>query len=255
MIHPSAIVADSAKIGDGVEIGPYCVIGEQVNIGPGCRLASHVVINGKTTIGEGNRFFQFSSIGEEPQDLKYKGESTELLIGDHNTFREFTTIHRGTGAGGGQTVIGNHGLFMAYVHIAHDCRVGDHVVFSNAASLAGHAEVGDYAILAGFSLVHQFGRVGEHAFSGMASALNRDLPPYVLASGNPVRAVGINKEGLKRRGFSEETIARLHKAFKLMFRSTNREQANEQLSALEQASAEVARLRAFVAASKRGVVR
>lgn len=255
MIHSTAIIHSAASLADDVEVGPYTVIGPDVTIGAGTVIGPHVVINGPTTIGQANHIFQFSSIGEDPQDLKYAGERTELIVGDRNSFREFTTVHRGTETGLGKTVIGNDNLFMAYVHIAHDCVISNNVVFSNAASLAGHAEVGDHAILAGFSLVHQFGRVGEHAFSGMGSALNRDLPPYVLASGNPARAVGINKEGLKRRGFSTETIQALHKCFRLMFKSTDKVQANAEIEKLSDLHPEVERLVTFIKKSERGVVR
>lgn len=255
MIHATAIIDPSATLAEDVEVGAYSVIGPNVKIGSGTVIGPHVVINGPTVIGRSNRVFQFSSIGEDPQDLKYDGEQTTLEIGDHNIFREFTTVHRGTETGIKKTVIGHHGLFMAYVHVAHDCVIGDHVVFSNAASLAGHAEVGDYAILAGFSLVHQFGKVGEHSFSGMGSALNRDLPPYVLASGNPARAVGINKEGLKRRGFSTDTIQALHKSFRLMFKSTDKAGSAPELAALVETHPEVERLVTFVKNSERGVVR
>ncbi len=255
MIHPTAIIDSAASLADDVEVGAYSVIGADVSIGSGTVIGPHVVINGPTTIGKSNHFFQFSSIGEQPQDLKYAGEITELVIGDNNTFREFTTVHRGTVTGIAKTIIGNDGLFMAYVHIAHDCVIGDNVVFSNAASLAGHAEVGDHAILAGFSLVHQFGRIGEHSFAGMGSALNRDLPPYVLASGNPARAVGINKEGLKRRGFEPETIQALHKCFRLMFKSSEKIEAKNEIEELSKKYAEVERLVTFVKKSERGVVR
>jgi len=253
MIHATAIVDPAANLADDVEVGAYSIIGADVSVGAGTVIGPHVVINGPATIGKSNHFFQFSSIGEQPQDLKYAGERTELIIGDHNTFREFTTVHRGTVTGIGKTVIGSHGLFMAYVHIAHDCVIGDNVVFSNAASLAGHAEVGENAILAGFSLVHQFGKIGEHSFAGMGSALNRDLPPYVLASGNPARAVGINKEGLKRRGFEADTISALHKCFRLMFKSADKNES--EIQQLSDTHPEVERLVTFVKKSERGVVR
>lgn len=255
MIHETAIIDSSATIHDDVEIGAYTIIGPDVEIAAGCVIGPHVVINGPTKIGANNKIYQFASIGEDPQDLKYKGERTTLTIGSGNTFREYVTVHRGTVTGISETIIGNNGLYMAYVHIAHDCVVGDNVVFSNCASLAGHAEVGDYAILAGFSMVHQFTRVGKHAFAGMASGMNRDLPPYVLGAGNPGRPVCINKEGLKRRGFDEELIKALHKAFKLLFKSADREAANNELESLSKHFPEVAHMVKFVKESDRGVVR
>ena len=252
MIHATAIIDPAANLAEDVEVGAYSIIGADVTIEAGTVVGPHVVINGPTTIGKSNHFFQFSSIGEDPQDLKYAGERTELIIGDHNTFRECTTVHRGTVTGISKTVIGNHGLFMAYVHIAHDCVIGDNVIFSNNASLAGHAEIGNHVTLAGFSMVHQFGRIGDHAFGGMACGLNRDLPPYVLAAGCPARAVAINKIGLKRRGFNSDTISALHKCFRLMFKSPDKnEKELEQLSSMHP---EVEQLVTFVKKSERGVV-
>ncbi len=255
MIHKTAVIDASATIHDDVEVGAYTVIGPDVEIDSGCVIGPHVVITGPSNIGKNNKIFQFASIGADPQDLKYAGEKTSLIIGNDNTIREFVTINRGTETGIGKTVIGNNGLYMAYVHIAHDCVVGDNVVFANCASIAGHVEVGDHAILGGFSLVHQFGRVGVHGFAGMAAALNRDLAPYVLVGGNPARAIGINKEGLKRRGFSDETIQALHKTFRLLFKSTDRDAASEDLKKLSAEFSEVSRLVKFVKESKRGVVR
>jgi len=255
MIHETAIIDAGATIHDDVEVGAYTVIGPDVEVGSGCSIGPHVVITGPTKIGQNNKIFQFASIGADPQDLKYAGERTSLIIGDNNTFREFVTLNRGTETGIGKTVIGSNSLFMAYVHIAHDCVVGDNVVFANCASIAGHVEVGDHAILGGFSLVHQFGRVGIHGFAGMAAALNRDLAPYVLVGGNPARAISINKEGLKRRGFSEDTIQALHKAFKLLFKSVDRDAASEDLKRLSEEFSEVAHLVKFVKETKRGVVR
>jgi len=218
LIHPTAIVADTATIADGVEIGPYAVIGDHVQIDTGTVIGPHVVVKGPTKLGKNNRIFQFASIGEQPQDLKYNDEPTELIMGNNNTIREYATINRGTVGGGGVTRIGNDNLLMAYIHIAHDCQIGNDVVFSNGASLAGHVEVGDHAILAGFALVHQFCTVGEHAFLGLNSVANRDLAPYMIAVGSYATARGINKNGLRRRGFSEEVIQALHHAYMTLIR-------------------------------------
>ena len=218
MIHPSAIIDPSAKIAEGVSIGAYAVIGEHVEIGAGTRIGSHVVIHGPVSIGKNNRIFQFASLGEEPQDLSYKGEPTRLVIGDRNTIREYVSFNRGTPKGGGVTKIGDDNLFMAYVHVGHDCIVGNKNVFANSASLAGHVELGDQCILGGFSLVHQFTRVGSHAFTSMAAAINRDVPPFVIVSGNYARSFGINKVGLKRKGYSAAEIDAIFKVYKLMVR-------------------------------------
>ncbi len=256
MIHSTAIVDSTAIVSDDCEIGPYCLIGADVEIGSGCKIRSHVVINGPTRIGKNTTFYSFSSIGEAPQDLKYNGEPTTLLIGDNNTIREYVTLHRGTVDGGGVTKIGNDNLLMAYTHVAHDCIVGNKVIMSNAASIAGHVVVEDNVILGGFTCVHQFARVGAHAFTGMATAANRDIPPYVIASGNLARAVGINKEGLRRRGFSPETIAALHKAFRTLLKSSkSRDEAVKELSSLASDYAEVQQLVDFITSSERGVVR
>lgn len=255
MIHPTAIIDSSANIAEDVDIGPYCVIDAEVSIDTGCEIGSHVVIKGPTEIGKNNRFFQFGSIGENPQDLKYNNEPTRLIIGDNNNFREFVTVNRGTVTGNHDTVIGNNGLFMAYVHIAHDCIVKDNVIFSNGASLAGHVTVHDNAILGGFTLVHQFAEVGTFAFTGMGTALNRDLPPYMLASGNHAQAIGINKEGLKRHGFSEDAIRALTTAFKALVKSRNREKGMETVKPLVEKYPEVAKFVGFIVSSERGIVR
>ncbi len=254
-VDPRAIVDDSATIAAGVSIGAFSVIGADVHIGEGCEIGPHVVINGPTRMGKDNRVFQFASIGEAPQDLKYHGEPTELVIGDRNRFREFVTINRGTVSGNYKTVIGNDGLFMAYVHVAHDCIIGNNVIFSNGASLAGHVTVDDYAILSGFTLVHQFAHVGAHSFTGMGTALNRDLPPFTVASGNYASAHGINKEGLKRRGFSPETIAAINKAFRVLIKGKDRKRALDELDELKQQHAEVQQFIDFVVGSERGVMR
>ncbi|MBC8520086.1 MAG: acyl-ACP--UDP-N-acetylglucosamine O-acyltransferase [Gammaproteobacteria bacterium] len=219
MIHPTAIIDESAIIADRVEVGPYSVIGPDVAIGAGTKVESHVVIKGPTTIGENNHFFQFSSIGEDPQDLKYHGEPTLLEIGDNNTFRECCTVNRGTVGGGGVTRIGDHNLIMAYVHIAHDCIINNHVILVNNASLAGHVVIHDHVILGGFTLVSQFITIGSYAFSTMGSAINKNIPPYILVSGNLARPVSLNLIGLKRKGFDSEARKAMKQAFKMMFHS------------------------------------
>ncbi|MDD3517240.1 MAG: acyl-ACP--UDP-N-acetylglucosamine O-acyltransferase [Chromatiales bacterium] len=259
MIHPLAVVDPAARVAEGVSIGAFSVIGPDVSIESGTRIGPHVVISGHTRIGRDNEILQFASVGEAPQDTSYKGEPTELIVGDRNVIREYVTMHRGTQRGTGRTVVGSDNLIMAYVHIAHDCVIGNHIIFSNAASLAGHVGIGDHAILGGFTLVHQFCRVGVHAFTGMGTALNRDLTPYTLATGNYARAVGINKLGLKRRGFSPECIRALHQVFKLLVRGRNRDAGLEAADALLQefphAFPEVAHFVEFVRSSKRGIVR
>lgn len=218
MIHPSAIIDPAARLSEGVSVGPWTYIGPGVEIGAGCRIESHVVIKGPTVMGCNNRVFQFSTLGEDTPDLKYKGEPTTLTIGDNNIFREGVTIHRGTVQDRGDTSIGNDNLLMAYVHIGHDSVVGNHCILVNNAALAGHVVVHDWAILGGYTLVHQFCHVGMHAFTGMGSAVGKDIPAYVMVTGSPAQARSINMEGLKRRGFSKEDIAVLNKAFKTVYR-------------------------------------
>ncbi len=220
MIHPQAIVDPSAKIADDVSIGPFTVIGANVEIGSGTVVSPHVVINGPTKIGKDNRIFQFASVGEKPQDLKFNDEPTELLVGDRNTIREYVTLHRGTPGGANVTRIGNDNLFMASSHVAHDCVVGNNVILANATALAGHVIVDDYVILGGYTTVHQFVRIGAHAFSGFSTAIDRDVLPFFTVAGNRARAIGINKEGLKRRNYSPETIRALQDAFKLLIKSS-----------------------------------
>lgn len=254
MIHTSAIIDPTARIGEGVSIGPYSIIGADVEIGDRCHIGPHVVISGPTRIGSDNRIFQFSSIGEAPQDKKYAGEPTELIVGDRNVIREFVTFNRGTVSGHGKTVIGSDSLFMAYAHVAHDCVVGNHTIFANAASLAGHVEVGDHAILGGFTSVHQFTRLGERAFMGLGSVVVQDVPPFSTAAGNRARTVAINKEGLKRNGFSPEVIRALHKSFRLLLKSkTPRSEALEQLEPLVRQHPEVAYFVDFIVNSQRGI--
>ena len=232
-IHATAIVDPGAEIADGVIIGPYSVIGDGVRIGAGSEIGSHVVIKGPTTIGEQNRIFQFTSIGDAPQDKKYAGEKTSLQIGDRNTIREFTSINRGTVNDSGVTRVGNDNWIMGYVHIAHDCVVGDQTILANNATLAGHVHVGDYVIFGGFSGAHQFCSVGDHAFLGMYAGVNRDVPPYVTVSGNPAEPKGINLEGLKRRGFDKDQLRNIRNAYRVLYRSGMR---------LQEATEEIARL-------------
>ncbi len=218
MIHTTAIVSDKARIAADVEVGPYTIIGDDVEIGSGTRVYSHVVISGPTTIGNDNHIYQFASIGDDPQDKKYAGESTTLRIGDRNTIREFCTISRGTIQGRGETVLGDDNWIMAYVHIAHDCIIGSNTIMANNATLAGHVHVGDWAIFGGFSGAHQFCRVGAHAFVGMYAGVNRDVPAYTTASGSPAIPRGINSEGLKRRGFDTDQIRNIKNAYRLVYR-------------------------------------
>lgn len=218
-IDARAVIDPAARLGKDVTVGPFSIIGANVEIGDGTWVGPHVVINGPTQIGRENRIFQFSSIGEIPQDKKFHGEQSRLEIGDRNTIREFVTINRGTDDGGGITRIGNDNWLMAYIHIAHDCIVGNNTIFANAASLAGHVRVEDYAILGGFTLVHQFCAIGQHAFTGMGSAIGKDVPPFVMVNGNPAQPHGLNSEGLKRRNFSKETQQALRDAYKLIYRS------------------------------------
>lgn len=255
-IHPTAVVATSAKLADSVEIGAYSIIGPNVEIGPDTTVGPHVVIDGHTRIGSGNRIFQFNSIGAAPQDKKYAGEPTRLEIGDRNTIREFCTINLGTVQDGGLTKIGNDNWIMAYAHFAHDCMVGNNTIFANNAQIAGHVHVGDYAILGGFTAVHQFVRIGAHSMTGLGSTLLQDLPPYVMASGNPAAPHGINSEGLKRRGFSPEALSALRRAYKAIYKSGLRlEEARAEINAELAAHIELQPLADFIAVSGRGIVR
>jgi len=256
MIHPQAIVDPSAKIADDVSIGPFTVIGADVEIASGTTVASHVVINGPTKIGKDNRIFQFSSIGEKPQDLKFDDDPTELIVGDRNTIREYVTLHRGTPGGGSVTKIGNDNLLMVSVHVAHDCIVGNNVILANATALAGHVIVEDHVILGGYTTVHQFTRIGAHAFTGFSTAIDRDVLPFFTVAGNRARAVGINKEGLKRRNFTAESIRALQEAFKLLIKSTcSHKVALEKVEALAQKDSNVRMMLDFLNASERGWIR
>jgi UDP-N-acetylglucosamine acyltransferase len=218
-IDPRAVVSPKAELAADVVVGAYSVIGDDVTIGAGTWIGPHTVINGPTSLGAGNRVFQFASIGDAPQDLKYKGEPTRLEIGDRNVFREFTTMNRGTAQGGAVTRIGSDNLFMSYTHVAHDCHVGDRVVMANYATLGGHVTLGDWVIMGGYSGVHQFTKVGAHAFLGNNAAVTRDVPPYVMAVGSPAVPHSINSEGLKRRGFTPEQIRNLKNAYRVLYRS------------------------------------
>ena len=253
-IHPTAVVAPEARLAPDVEVGPYAVIGPGVEIGAGTTVGAHAVITGRTALGCGNRVFQFASLGEVPQDKKYAGEDSALEIGDGNTIREFVTVNCGTAQDRNVTRIGDRNWIMAYVHIAHDCVVGDDITFANGATLAGHVEIGDHAVLGGFSLVHQFCRVGRHAFSGMGAALNRDLPPYLMAAGNPARLYGLNSEGLRRAAFAPELVEALGKTCRWLAHG----RPGADAAAIEQLAGrhpEVAALRDFAGDSRRGVLK
>lgn len=255
-IHPTAIVSPEALIEEGVEVGPYTVIGPDVRIGNGTVVGPHAVIEGPTRIGAGCRIFQFASIGAPPQDLKFKGEQCDVIIGNNNTIREFVTIHRATSADIAMTCIGDNNLLMAYCHIAHNCKLGNHIVMSNAVNLAGHIHVEDHAVIGGMSGIHQFSRIGCHAMISGASAVTQDVPPYVTVSGNHARPYGLNLIGLKRRGFSEETIGMLKKAYRMVFRSSLRvSAAAEKIREEIKDSPEVDHFIAFIEESERGVCR
>jgi UDP-N-acetylglucosamine acyltransferase len=256
MVHATAQIAPGVKLGADVEIGAYCVIAADVEIGDGTVLGPHVVVNGPTRIGRDNRIHAFASVGGDPQDKKFEGERSELVIGDRNRIREFVTINRGTGQGGGATRIGNDNWIMAYVHIAHDCQVGSHTVFSNNATLAGHVVIGDHVILSGFSGVHQFCRIGEHAFIGMGCLVNGDVPPFVIMANEYGRPRGINTEGLKRRGFSPERIAGIRRAYKVLYMSgLQLSEAREELARIAAESPDVATMIEFLQQAQRPIVR
>jgi len=256
LIDPRAIIDPGAKIAADVTVGPYTVIGADVEIDVGTWIGPHVVIRGPTRIGRENRIFQFSSLGDEPQDKKYAGEDTLLEIGDRNLFREHVTVNRGTVQGGGATRIGSDNWIMVGVHIAHDCVVGNHTIFANNASLAGHVTVEDHVILGGFTLVHQFCVIGAHCFTAMGSVIPKDVPPYVLVSGHMARPYGLNVEGLRRRGFEAEVIRELRRAYKLLYKSgLTVEQAVGQLREMVAQTPAVGPLVEFIARSSRGIVR
>ena len=254
-IHPSSFIDPSAILHPDVEVGPFCHIGPQVEIGCGTRFIGHVSIAGPTRIGEGNVFYPYCSIGQRSQDLKYTSEPTFLEIGNNNSFREFCTVNRGT-LPGTKTIIGHHGNFLAYSHIAHDCTVGDHVIFSNNGTIAGHVIVEDHVIIGGLSGVHQFCRLGQHSIVGGCTKIVQDVPPYMIADGNPAEVRGINQVGLERRGFVAEDTRTLREAYRLLYRSNlNVKQACEKIAADFSGPDVIARLLAFVASSKRGIIR
>jgi len=256
MIHPTAIIQSGAKIGDNVTIGPFSVIGKHVSIASGTTVGAHVVIEGWTEIGRDNQIYQFSSIGAAPQDLKYSGEKTFLKIGDRNRIREFTTLNRGTAEGGGTTSVGNDNLFMAYSHVAHDCVVHDHAILANGATLAGHVEIESSAILGGLSAVHQFCRIGCHTMISGGAMVSQDVPPYTVAQGDRAKTIGLNLIGMKRRGFSEETVRGIKKAFRVIFRSGMRlEEALDIIVEEIESTPELDHFVTFIKESQRGIAR
>ena len=256
MIDSRAVVSPRARLAPDVTVGPFSIIGPDVIIGAGTVIGPHVVINGPTRLGARNRVFQFASIGDAPQDMKYRGEPTRLEIGDGNVFREFTTVNRGTAHAEGVTRIGNDNLFMAYAHVAHDCTVGNNTVFANCAALGGHVEIGDWAILGGLTAVHQFSKVGAHAFLAGGAIVTRDVPPYVMVAGNPAAPHAINAEGLKRRGFGPGQIRNIREAYRVVYRSGLRlVDALERLESRAGAEPEVKLFIEFIRHSGRSVVR
>ena len=256
MIHPTAIISDTATIADDVEIGPYTIIGDKVEIGSGTRIDSHVVINGPTKIGRDNHIYQFASVGDDPQDKKYRDEPTRLTIGDRNTIREFCTISRGTTQDKGDTILGDDNWIMAYVHIAHDCVVGNKTIMANNVTLAGHVHVDDWVIFGGFSGAHQFSRIGAHAFLGMYAGVNRDVPAYTMVSGQPAVPKGINSEGLKRRDFNEEQIRNIKNAYRLVYRKGLKlNEAIEEIEQLSQTQPELVIFLESLRSSERGIIR
>lgn len=257
MIHPSAQIDPGARLGANVHVGAFAVIGADVEIGDGTRIDAHCVVTGPTRIGRDNHFHPHSAVGGDPQDKKFAGERSELVIGDRNSVREFTTINRGTGAGGGITRIGSDNWILAYAHVAHDCQVGNHCVFSNNATLAGHVEVGDYVILSGFAGIHQFCRIGAHAFIGMGALVNGDVPPYLMVAADGYsRPRGINSEGLKRRGFDAGRIAAIKRAYRALYMSgAPMAAAREQLAPVAAESEDVRLMLEFIERSERGLLR
>ncbi|MBS0383108.1 MAG: acyl-ACP--UDP-N-acetylglucosamine O-acyltransferase [Proteobacteria bacterium] len=255
-VHPSAIVYPGARLADDVSVGPYAVIEDGVVIGPGCRIGAHALLQGPTRIGRNNHIHAYAAIGGDPQDKKYRGERSELVIGDGNTFHEFVTINRGTAEGGGVTRIDDDNWIMAYVHVAHDCHVGSHTILANNATLAGHVELDDWVVLGGFAGVHQFCKIGAHAFAAMYSAINRDVPPFIYVAGQFAEPRGVNAEGLKRRGFDAERIAAIKRAYRTLYMSHKTlEEARAALAEQADASADVRAFRDFIDRSERSLVR
>jgi len=256
VIHSTAIIDPKAKLGKNVFVGAYSVIGADVVIDDECNIGPHVVIKGPTKIGKETKIYQFASIGDDPQDKKYAGEKTQLIIGERNVIRECCTINRGTIQDQSTTKIGNDNWIMAYVHIAHDCVIGNNTIFANNTSLAGHVTVGDNAILGGFTIVHQFCQIGANCFTGLSTTVNKDIPPFVMASGNLAKAHGLNTEGLKRKGYSNERIKAIKDAYKIIYRSGNTlEQAKEKLELLHTESEDVKMMLDFLKNVTRGIIR
>ncbi len=256
MIDSTAIVDSKAELAEDVSVGPFSVIGAGVKVGAGTVIGSHVVIKGPTTIGKDNRIYQFTSIGEDPQDKKYAAEITYLEIGDRNTIREYTSMHRGTKQDRSLTKIGNDNLFMAYTHVAHDCVIGNHVIMANGASLAGHVHLHSHAILGGFTLVHQFTQIGQYSFAAMGSAITQDIPPFVMVGGKPTRPHGINSVGMERNGISPEDIRLIRKAYKIIYKTNLRlEDAIDQMEDLAGESKELSDMVSFLRNVNRGILR
>ena len=256
MIHKTAIIGKAAEIDTSVVIGPYSIIDDNVKIDANTVVENHVTIKKNTIIGKNNHIFQYASVGEQPQDLKFKGEDSTLIIGDNNVFREYCTINRGTAKGINKTVIGSQNLFMSYTHVAHDCIIKDNCIFSNAASLAGHVEIGHNVSLGGFTLVHQFCNIGEYAFTGLGTVISRDVTPYTLVAGNHAQAYKINTAGLKRKGFDNDVILALEKTFKIFIKSKNtREESLKDFKDLGYSYKEVNKFVEFIEKSTRGVTR
>lgn len=255
-IHSTAIIDPKAELDSSVTVGAYSVIGANVKVDAGTTIASHVVLQGSTTVGKNNQIFQFSSLGEAPQDKKYRNEPTSLEIGDNNTIREFCTFNRGTIQDKGVTKIGNDNWVMAYVHIAHDCTIGNNTILANNSSLAGHVDIHDYAILGGFTLIHQFCKVGAHVITAVGSVVFKDIPPYVTAAGYDAKPHGINSEGLKRRGFSLDSVTQIKRAYKALYRNgLSLEEAKIELSNMQKDCHEITMLSDFLTVSTRGIVR
>lgn len=259
-IHPTAIIQEGAQLHPSVTVGPYSIIGSNVSIGAGTRIGPHCVIEGRTTIGIDNHIFQFASLGAQPQDKKYAGEPTQLVIGDRNTIREFCTFNTGTSQDLGVTRVGNDNWIMAYVHIAHDCVVGNQTILANNATLAGHVHVGDWVILGGLTGAHQFVKIGAHAMAGFASRVAQDVPPFMMIEGNPLAVRGFNLEGLRRRGFTPERLKAVKQMHKLLYRQSLSLEAAQQgiaelLLAIPEAQQDIELMQSFLASSTRGIAR
>ncbi len=256
LIHPTAIIDPKAELDSSVQVGAYTLIGPDVRIGAHTEIGPHTVIEGHTTIGEHNKIFQFASLGAQPQDKKYRGEPTRLIIGHRNTIREFTTFNTGTVTGIGETRIGDDNWIMAYCHLAHDCVIGSHTIFANNASLAGHVTIGDHVVLGGYTLVFQFCQIGAYAMTAFAAGVHKDVPPYFMASGYRAEPAGLNSEGMRRNGFSPEQIAQVKEAYKILYRQDLPfEEARAKVLAMAEHSPELAVFKDFFAASSRGIIR